>query len=1083
MSTTGVYGLPDDDGSVEFEDLGLEPELTSALVGGGTIRHIRGLAAETLKPASAAVVIGLGGSGVQTAARVKAAVRAVRLDKQALDAVSFLGIDAVSEQKQNPPLPLGVDLGPDLLNLSGFNAAAYLRTQLSSDAFLQSWWDDGYSVPTGELTEGLKRERMLGRLCFNQEAPRIRRRIDQAIIDALKVRSDYVAQGAVGGGGRKIAVYVIASSVGGTGSSAFLEVIGAIHEVARQRNLTPEIRAFVMLPGVFQSAVGDDQSGEVIQQAQRANAYGFFKELDHFLVHEAELPKVLGYPEVKLVNGDLLHSVYLFDTNVGSQGFIHDVVDMYEIAAEAIYQFLFSDMGRAILGVNGTNIERILKEADRFDKSRRYCSLGLSRVVFPGDTYRLHLIMWWVDWCIRMGFLREPTVEEVVALADTELASRLLDSLGSFVDRSQTAEWEEDVTTFLRVGSDAIATLKAKPDLATAEEIFDVLEGAAPKAASDVRHVLELSRPRLLNELQRSVEEAVFSESASVPRARELVKLVLKRARAQLADAELAAQAGPATPEAVRKQVEELMDALQEAGARNVLEAGFASLVSLVNDDVRTEAQLAEATGKALKAWSQAVIEAEKVQARYDYLRFAVKRLTTLQVELEEAGTRLLAVSDEAKQLWERDLLTGKDAGPEATSIVIPSDVLPEVELSALSRSTRTAIADQHGSKLKDEALCEFVRGWITGSLSRGFFDIGSADAVAATRAQRALLASLERDANVYCLTVKDDEDVVVPRLPTNLVEAAQAVGEEERLQSAFAGIAKLSQEVCWSWEKGRFQLKQKVEAGDEPERVENLRPQVTTAISRHVSVEGLVGEEFSGTKEPVDSPDAERLIALSCEWAVPLHCLPVVDTWKRDYDRLRKRRQLQRQTHDTAGIEPPNHIDKRFEAFDEIVPDYIEPSVAAPLFLKATLIGAALEAPATQEAVRSLYRRDATLPPVSPVRLERGVGYLGRSIAVDEGELVPAPPRTDRVLGTSLTEAVRAIGLDVGLRNVIAECWTKMLRAVDASQLLALLDDVLAPRIERGAQKRRVTTSDREMFGHLANAIVDLRDELSDGV
>jgi hypothetical protein len=146
-------------------------------------------------------------------------------------------------------------------------------------------------------------------------------------------------------------------------------------------------------------------------------------------------------------------------------------------------------------------------------------------------------------------------------------------------------------------------------------------------------------------------------------------------------------------------------------------------------------------------------------------------------------------------------------------------------------------------------------------------------------------------------------------------------------------------------------------------------------------------------------------------------------------------------------------------------------------------LIGAALEGPSTKDAVRKLYRRDATLPPVSPVRQERGVGYVGRKITIDENELVPAPPSTDRVLGTSLAEAVRAIGLDIGLRNVIAECWTKVLQSVDADQLEALVDDVLAPRIERAMAKRRVTASDRVLFGHLANAVVDLRDELSDGV
>jgi hypothetical protein len=139
----------------EFDYQGKTPDLTAALDDGVGATRMRGLADLDIRPVSTAVVIGLGGSGIQSISRVKSAIGNPRLEQRALEAVSFVGIDAVDEAGQNPPLPSGVGLGPDLVSLQGFNARSFIDGQKPNDPFLQQWWDDQYTVPSGTLNEGL----------------------------------------------------------------------------------------------------------------------------------------------------------------------------------------------------------------------------------------------------------------------------------------------------------------------------------------------------------------------------------------------------------------------------------------------------------------------------------------------------------------------------------------------------------------------------------------------------------------------------------------------------------------------------------------------------------------------------------------------------------------------------------------------------------------------------------------------------------------------------------------------------------------------------------------------------------------
>lgn len=1058
----------------EYEYQGQTPDLTAGLTEGTGVTRMRGLAQIEIRPVSTALVIGLGGSGVQSVSRVKSAVDGARLEQKALEAVSFVGIDAVDESKMNPPLPPGVSLGPALVNLQGFNARSFLDGQLPNDNFLKQWWDDKYNVPSGTLNEGLRRERMLGRLCFHKDSQLIRSRIASAMSKAAEIRHEYVAQGNAAGAHGEIPVYLVASCAGGTGSAGFLEVVMLVHEAARQLNLVPRIRAFIVLPSVFEKEVLEQQGGQVAMQAQKANAYGFFKELDHFLVRSSELPAALGLPAIGINDGDLIHQVYVFDANLGSSGKINSPSDIFDIIAEAIYNFLFSEMGRAVIGVNGVNIERELSSVDSFGKPRRYCSIGLARVVFPGDTIRFHFVMWWCDWMIREGFLRGPSQQELADIRESDVVLRLQETIASLVNEAIDGRFDDAVYSFIDIGRDAPNTLEAQRTVAAAQETFGALQTQASSVANDIRSSLASARPRLVERLKAALEATAFESGDGVKVAREIVKVAEKTLRNEVATATDMLNAQVAMLETSFADVEDRIEVLEDAEGLSLLGKVGAAVVGKFKDDVKTPKDAAEEVGAAIKDWTRAVVDGELAQARLEFVKRALTACEILAIELTRTEERLVQISEATKSGWEADDLLGKDAGPRATTVLIPRDSQPEVEWSRISKSTRKDVRTEHEGRLRGELMADFQRRWMIDGATRGFFDLGSDEPGVAKRAKTSLLYALERDAKSFAWRTQDDEGESVNRLPSDLPDAAHTFDETKNLETGILGIEQLSRNVCWTWERGRFHMDQ----APDQERQVDLMPQVTTGVAYHASSATIVEPRFPDAASRAAFPDPERIVALSCEWAVPIHCLPIVDEWKREYDSLAGRRRQQRQKN-SLDIEPPNHVDKRFESLPDLVPQYFKHEEAAPRFAQALLVHEALLDSKTVEAVAMLYVRDATLPPVSPVRLLRGTGYVARFIQLEEGELRPAPESTDRVVGASVYEAVRALGLDTALSNVIDVVWAQLIREVDAESLIDILDRKVVPRVDAGIKKRRSSQQEKTAYRHLQNAIDDIRDQL----
>jgi Tubulin like len=1051
------------------EAKGLIPERTAVLRSSGGGAYVRGLARAQYLPVSSAVVIGLGGSGVQTIARVRAALLADRPDQTAVDAIQLLGIDSVDVTEQNPPLPAGVDLSrSEFLTLNGFNAYAFINGRLGTDDHLKAFWDTDYEPPRDPLTDGFKRERMLGRLGFREYSMRIAQQISSAMSRAMSVKSEAIQEGSTVDTGGKIRVFIVSSCAGGTGSSGFLEVVAAVHAAAQGIGVQAEIRSFTFLPGVFHKNVLEAPNGEIVARAQRANAYAFFRELDHFMVYSSEVAEYVNRPGLEIPDNELVKQAFILDSSLDAIGQIENIADVYEIAAEGIYQFLMCDMGRMALGVNGTNADQELKSFDLYGKPRRYCSFGIARVVLPGDTLRHHLTMRWCDWMIRGAFLRQA---DPIAIRESTTNEDIIGIVLGVINKSTNTTFDEIVTDFRNNGADAPQSLRTKAEAAYANEILTQLEGDLPVVISEMQTTLRELRPRLLDELRSELERSLFAKGQSVPEARELLKNVRKRIDGELVTATSRLNGQIAGKASQYEALEEALDKLEDAEARNLIEAAGAYMLHLFNDEVLTKTEAAEAVGERIKDWSAACIESERALSRKLFLEDTARYIQLISEELARAEDRLNQLAERAKTQWEADILIGKDAGPLATTSLIPNDTLPQVEWSQLAVSCDRQFMEEHANLLGGDDLTAFIQRWCSEANIRGFFDFGLETAKGP--AEDTLLASLERDAESFAIRKIDPDPQIgtIMRLPTSLPDAAAAVGETDQLNRALYSLASLTANVLWRWEKGRFHLE-----GDDAGVP--VTPIVNTGIVFDESARAQVEAQLAGAQKFTFN-DPERIVALSSEWAVPFHCLSVVHEWKRDYDLLAKRRERQRTKKSTAnpvpgGVEAPNHIDRRFEdALKPLIPDYLKPEESARDTVRALLVALLIK---DKAVVETCFVRDANMVPSGPIARVPNGPWLGYRISLDSGLLRSGPASTAAELGTGWFDLVRAIGTKPQLGVAVTQSW-EVIEANVAATLISSAASLLSAQLETAKRARRISVEDKQALGWLINATQDFTD------
>lgn len=1033
-------------------------------------QSVRGIEdVDDAKELATAVVIGLGGSGIQTISRVKAAMTGNRPDADALDSVKFLGIDAVEPEGQFPQLPPGVGLmDSEYVNITRdpFDPWEYIQYQLASNSDLQRWWDERYEPEMGQLVDGLKRSRMLGRLAFYAATGPISDAITHVMTDAVRLLPDFLPQGVVGGGGR-LKVHVVASSCGGTGSSGLLEVVYRIWAAARDLNLTPEIRVYVYLPGAFELGVSKGQAPGMELMAHKANAFAFFRELDHFVSHGDELEDAIVGPEareigVNIPRNGLLKQVFPVDGAVSGRR-LADVTDLYEIVAETIYQFTMTNVGRPIIGVKATNTDALLRKNDKFGKRRIYCGLGVNRIVFPGDTLREHLAHRFAHWFIKEGLLYSPPDLPQVARRHP-MASRLLDGAVQEIITASQYNPEDVVVEFQAIADEAPDNLEGDPSSATADRLINELKRLAPLMTESVAESFQIGTGPALQRIDKLMNDAISEAGRGLPFGIEVLSALVARINEYRASVDLKqAEAVTAQNDGFAQVEDELLPKLRRTEA-----AFFANILP------GNRERIAKKLGEAIRESRFGQLAAQEAAAEIRFLERVLERVRERRAELEEAVRRLERYAELEDRRFRSDQLIGKDAGTKDTTTFIPGDISPEVEDSRLAVETFEAIVatvgnparvdDPSATPFTDSFITDFLQKWTERSNLRAPFAYGSQREGEARVARQHLKRLLNQVVMDHVL--RDSQGNL--RLPSGLRAAAEVVaGGTSTLRGASTSLAQLSSTCCWRIEKGRISP-----VGND------VLPQTTTAIARHSELSYL-DKAMAATSAvtPYDVDDPERVIALSVQWGAPAHALAPVSNWQKAYDLT-----IRLFEDDPEGGENPVHLDKRWamgpDQLTQLIPPGFRREDAVDTLAKAMFQRWLFErAHKGADALKVLDVLDATL------KRAKFTGMLQRTVVAGskvkwqlvmvrkvKGKFKKQGTAID--LGSTLLDALEPFGGNLQARQALAR-FTEAITAQVTPIKLARAVDQYQTSVQRDIEKLSDDDEDlRALLGEVYDSL-----------
>ncbi len=348
------------------------------------------------------LILGLGGTGAETAARLKQHLQVEYGQVQEhADMIKFLLFDTIGLLKQQNPdiVRTFSESEEEYVNLAqDFNGYSFLQENYAKDRNLRDWWDNRYHVSPQYQEWGAKRVRQLGRLFLHQMHYQVESIIHQKVVDTCTLYEDLVRDQNLADVGGNFRVYIISSACGGTGSGIFLDILYKVWRAVLSQGRVPEIRSFIFMPGVYEEEARK-RSLELVS-AHRANAYAFLKELDYFLSPGSDLNKYIldtktrdSSQRVMIPAGNLSKYVYIIDRQLGNIGNLDRPEDAYDLTADAMYQMIVTPVGQEEEGVGLTNIDAVVEPShQRQGKRTAYSSLGLSRILFPRHTIQSQLV-------------------------------------------------------------------------------------------------------------------------------------------------------------------------------------------------------------------------------------------------------------------------------------------------------------------------------------------------------------------------------------------------------------------------------------------------------------------------------------------------------------------------------------------------------------------------------------------------------------------------------------------------------------------------------------------------------------------
>lgn len=879
-------------------------------------------------PIASALVIGVGGSGVHTLGRLRAAVRdASRPGVVAVDNVKFLAIDAVEQNAQLPALPPGAGLAAEeFLNIAStpINAYEYVRRAWQHDDTLRSSWDSDYIPPNQALTDGMKRSRPLGNLVFRVQADKVVASLRRLLDEVVALNPDQYRRGSDSSRAR-VPVFIAASSAGGTGSSGFLHVLHAIHRAAVAAGVDLAVYPVIFLPDVFASARVGSLDPQMEERAHWSNAYAFFSELD-YVISEPRAFDTLLCPsdemptEVQAI--DVVETVFLIDGKL-TDGSQIEQQDAYDLAASGLHSLLLTKT-RKLLGAAGTNTDN--KGFDALDPPQRtaYSTMGAFRTVFPGSTYRRYSRA-----RLRAHLVQDYLLDESHSTNEVERGQRIITSLvdgiwGLRTTFDEKARSLRSVQDLLARAANVESELDDRDVAQAVVEHVSAVMSDGERVSDELAGVLPAQTRAAMDQIPAVVDEVIRSSGEGL----KVLRYAVRRAQLALSEqADTSRGSNQASRQSLTNLRQQDRDGSLNDHARRVQQASTRNF--LVRKGELSES--VKGYSDAVQQFATKLLRAHISQAELDVAKAAVLELDAVADALESASKVLRDQKSRSDSVWQNDDLDGKDAGSKALMALIPSDVLPQVEDSAVAVAVWARILKhlesvpglnrdpREASGAGPTQGREWVRRvyetwWKEGESHtvRGLVALGQgeSDAVSQTRSAEILNRILNHEVE----TLAQLEDV----MPADLESAAalaDAVASGDVLAESVEGSTG-GEETRQLWTALEETLKKADFVALQIDRA-RIKLQGDAAVPEPVVQIMATGpmllrvEDMLPRAEPVDSTDSEQVTTLAVQRGFPISAVRGLDMWQRAHRRVSR----DRSRYLSKSIDPPPYLDKKFEA------------------------------------------------------------------------------------------------------------------------------------------------------------------------
>jgi len=339
------------------------------------------------------LVIGLGGSGVWTARRLK---RLMRIRYGEVPLIRFLLID--TDQAAFAPAPNLAD-APDaervMLSLQNpEQVLASVRNKVGELKKLQEWLPSNPPVHILRNANGVGGIRPVGRFALHVSLDSVLEKLRIALNSCLgiaqeleirlkeRARSFQVDT-------NQVRVYIVGSLCGGTGSSLFLDMAVLTRELLRQiaPNAGVAIIGVFYLPSVFENEPSLRNNTAFLSIVQ-ANGYAALKELEYFCdAHRLQQqPFTFRYPNLSdiTVNMPVYDEEFVLERGTADGRMLASRDEVLELVARALMIDIGSPVGARNRAAHA-NIATVLamEPCPRTQKLRTIHSLGATALSVP----------------------------------------------------------------------------------------------------------------------------------------------------------------------------------------------------------------------------------------------------------------------------------------------------------------------------------------------------------------------------------------------------------------------------------------------------------------------------------------------------------------------------------------------------------------------------------------------------------------------------------------------------------------------------------------------------------------------------